>query len=222
MDLGGKPVLSHVVRRARLIRHIDQVVVATSTESSDDLIADWCAGAAIPVFRGPLDDVLHRYLACCREADADVVVRITADCPLLDPEISSQAVDLFLARGLDYVAFKGGFPDGLDTQVFSKNALEIADKRATKQFDREHVGPYVEDNPDIFRIEYLRPFTGAGNFRWTLDFPEDLELLRKIFEFPGFENGNFGARELFDIFETHPELLEINSHRIASSRSNIL
>lgn len=206
LPLEGKPVLWHVVERARRIEMVRQVVVATSEEISDDPIVSWCESADVPVYRGPLQDLLSRYTGCANWCEAEVVVRITADCPALDPKTSSAVVKAFLQSGCDYATLAPGFPDGLDTQVFSRAALEIADQEASNQDEREHVGLYIERNPERFRINKLAYMAGMEDHRWTLDYQGDYEFLARIFGHLSSSNPFFGSEEIFELLARDNDL----------------
>lgn len=208
LPLAGKPVLWHVVSRARLIRGVHEIVVATSEDSSDDLISAWCENNSVPCFRGSLDDVLERYVACAEQYEADVVVRITGDCPLIDPETSSLVVHEFLSSSADFASLAGSFPDGLDTQLFSLDSLRIASQATHIKSDREHVGPYIERNPARFNIVEVNRFSGLGHLRLTLDEMEDYLLLIELFDKHGAESMSFS--QVKHVLDRFPELQRIN------------
>jgi len=169
LPLAGRPVLDHVVRRTRTCQAVDEVWVATSTDASDDVIAQWCTEHRVPVYRGSLNDVLDRYYQAATLAQADAVVRITADCPALDPQIVEEVVEGFKAGGYEFYGLAGEFPDGLDCTVFAMTALARAWREATLPSEREHVGPYIEKNPQWFKSGGLKRFSGLSHHRWTLD-----------------------------------------------------
>lgn len=160
MELAGKPVLAHVVERLRACRQLDGIMVATSVDASDDVIDCWCSQVKVPCYRGSLLDVLDRYVQAARACDADAVVRITADCPAIDPGIVDEVANNFVKGGYEFYGLKGEFPDGLDCTVFAVSALERAWRDAQLPSEREHVGPYIEKNPQIFRSGGLEKFQG--------------------------------------------------------------
>ena len=209
LPLAGKPVLWHVVNRTQRIRGVDEVVVATSTDSADDSIEGWCFNNRVNCFRGPLDDVLSRYVKCAQKFHADVVVRITADCPVIDPEVSSEVLATFLDRRPALAALSGGFPDGLDTQVFDVMALVDASERAFLVSDREHVGPFIERNREDYDVIEVELFSGLQHIRLTLDESDDYELLSKVFEY--FPSVDFNVSEALEMLSNSPEILAINS-----------
>lgn len=210
--LGGETVLMQVVNRARKITPTTAVVVATSTEPSDDTIADYCEKKGIDVFRGSLNDVLSRFRNCARNYGADAIVRITADCPLIDPALSSKVLELHTRDENDYTTLGLGFPDGVDTQVFSRGALELSFLEATEPEEREHIGIFIEQNPHRFKISRLPSTKNFGNIRLTLDFPEDYDFLLALFNAhpTTFETGTF--EELASLVLDREELRRLNSH----------
>jgi glutamate-1-semialdehyde 2,1-aminomutase/spore coat polysaccharide biosynthesis protein SpsF len=182
-DLGGKPVLAWVVRAARATLGVDDVWVATSIAAADDSIDAWCQTNCVPVYRGSEGDVLDRFAGATKASDADVVVRLTADCPLLDPTVMAQTIRLRAVTGVDYASNVDPptWPDGLDCEVLTSMALLAAAAEATRASDREHVTPFVRNNRDRFTAETLiAPLPGLAAERWTLDTPEDLTLLSAL------------------------------------------
>ncbi|MDE3016636.1 MAG: aminotransferase class III-fold pyridoxal phosphate-dependent enzyme [Pseudomonadota bacterium] len=183
-DLAGLPVLGWCVRAAQAIPGIDAVAVATSADAGDDRIAAWCGENKIICIRGPLHDVLARYALAARQLEAQAVMRLTADCPLLDPQVCGEVLQLFKQSHADYasnVAKDRSWPNGLDCEVFTADALYRAETEATLPYDREHVVPYLLDHPHFFRIESLAcPLPGLGFERWTLDYPQDFAFLAEV------------------------------------------
>ena len=212
MPLAGKPVLSHVVERIRACKTITEVVVATSTDATDDIIEAWCRNEAVSCYRGSLTDVLDRYYQAALLHSADVVVRITADCPAIDPTIVDEVVKGFLAGGYEFYGLAGEFPDGLDCTVFAFSALARAWREATLLSEREHVGPYIEKQPEIFKCGGLNKFSGLSHHRWTLDEPRDYEFLQIVFSRLYRKDYLFLASDVLALVENKPELLHINSN----------
>jgi spore coat polysaccharide biosynthesis protein SpsF len=211
LPLAGREVLAHILDRLAVCETIDDVVVATSDQPSDDVLAQWCDLHGVPVFRGNLDDVLDRYYQCAVHACADAVVRITADCPALDPTIVDEVVRGFKASNFDLFYLGGEFPDGLDCAVFSFSTIERAWREATLKSEREHVGPYVVNHPEWFRLGSLEKFIGMGHHRWTLDEPRDLAFLQAVFERLHRPDGKpFLAGDIFDLLDREPDLLSAN------------
>lgn len=212
MQLAGQPVLEHVVSRIEHCRTIQKAVVATSTDASDDAIEQWCVARGVACYRGSLHDVLDRYYQAAKLHAADAIVRITADCPAIDPTIVDEVVRGFLAGGFDFFGLSGEFPDGLDCTVFAFSAIERAWKEATLPSQREHVGPYIEHQPQLFKNGGLPKFKGLSHHRWTLDEPRDHEFLQAVFT-RLYRDGAapFLADEILALLDAEPELAGINS-----------
>jgi glutamate-1-semialdehyde 2,1-aminomutase len=210
-DVGGRPLLARVVERARRARRLDAVMVATTTAAADDAVAAWCAGAGVPCFRGSEEDVLDRYVGAAREADADVVVRLTADCPLLDPAVVDEVVAAYHSEPCDYATnvLEPTYPDGLDTEVFSRAALERAAAEARLPSEREHVTPYIRNHPAQFRLRSVRGECDLSALRWTVDDPRDLELVRAVYARLG--DAEFGMSDVLALLDEQPELGAVNA-----------
>lgn len=213
-EVAGQPLLWHVVHRARAAKRLDQVVVATSTSPADDAIAAFCAREGIPCFRGSEDDVLDRFHQAARREGAAIVVRITADCPLIDPEVIDRVVGAYLEGGCDLAsnALRYTYPDGLDTEVFSAAALERAWREARRPAEREHVTPYIR-NSGHFRlrgVENERDLSREAH-RWTVDHPQDLAFVRAVYDALAPDGRRvFGYREVLDLVAKRPTLLDLN------------
>lgn len=213
LDLAGEPMLARVVHRVQRARLLDEVVVATTTQSDDDAIAQLCAVRGWPCARGSLDDVLDRYFQAALARRAEVVVRITSDCPLIEPELIDQVVGAVLADPphVDYasnVQPPRTFPRGLDTEVMRFDALERAWREDTNPTWREHVTPYLYRHPERFRIQGVFNAVDLSHLRWTVDTAEDLELVRRIYGF--FGDDTFSWYDVLRLLEWRPEWLEIN------------
>lgn len=212
LPVAGRPVIWHVIQRTLRIEKVDEVVVATSTHSSDDELEQWCRKHNVHCFRGDLDDVLARYVSCARHFNAEVVLRITADCPLLDPRISSRVLEEFLSTNVDHAHLAGGFPDGLDTSVFSIEALALADGRARSPAEREHIGLHLDRNPDLFSVLPVRAVEDLGDARWTLDEPADYEFLCSLADHYSGSLVHAGFHELKKLLMSEPDIPMLNSH----------
>jgi glutamate-1-semialdehyde aminotransferase/spore coat polysaccharide biosynthesis protein SpsF (cytidylyltransferase family) len=183
-DLCGRPMLWHVVERAKSAAGVDAVMVATSTSPADDPIATFCTESGVPCFRGSENDVLDRFYRAAVERHAGTIVRITADCPLVDPQVIARLIARFAESDWDYVsnALRYTYPDGLDTEVFSFPALERAWREASKLSDREHVTPYIRAGKfRICNVESAHAIPPDIPRRWTVDYPSDLEFVRRIY-----------------------------------------
>ncbi|MES2092057.1 MAG: glycosyltransferase family protein [Pseudomonadota bacterium] len=211
MPLAGKPVLDHVVSRIEHCKTIQKIVVATSVDSTDDAIESWCLARGVSCHRGSLHDVLDRYYQAAKSTQADAIVRITADCPAIDPTIVDEVVQGYIDGGFEFYGLAGEFPDGLDCTVFAFSAIERAWKEATLPSEREHVGPYIEKHPELFKSGALTNFTGLSHHRWTLDEPRDHEFLQAIFSRLYRPGTPFLARDVLALLKAEPELADINS-----------
>ena len=212
MDISGKPMLFHVVRRVRQAKTIDLVVVATSTHPEDNTIEEFCRGFNILCFRGSLDDVLDRYFQAACQYEADIIARLTADCPLLDHDVIDQVVTAFHSGNVDYAsnALECTYPDGLDTEAFSQNVLEDALRNAKLTSERKHVTAYIYNHPEKFRIAKIKHTQDLSMLRWTVDEPGDLAFVRSVFQHMG--SSDFGMTDVIDLLQRHPELGQLNSH----------
>lgn len=212
LDLAGEPMLARVVNRSRRATMLDKIVVATTTNFRDHTIAELCSSRGWTYFRGSENDVLDRYYRAAKKHQADIVVRITSDCPLIEPEIIDLVVREFLRDGsLDYASNTlppRTFPRGLDVEVMSFEALERAWKEDKNPAWREHVTPYIYRNPEKFVLKTITNNRDVSYMRWTVDTPEDLAFIRLIYKH--FGHDRFSWHEVFGLLEEHPELLEIN------------
>jgi spore coat polysaccharide biosynthesis protein SpsF len=210
-DVCGKPLLHYVISRVRQARTLNLFAVATSDQSTDDVIENFCHANGVHCFRGSQDDVLDRYYCAAKHFQADIIVRLTADCPLLDPAIIDKVVEKFLTGNFDYCSNtrEPSYPDGLDTEVFTWNALERSWHEARLPSEREHVSPYMTKNPGLFRLGGVKHNQNLSELRWTVDQPEDLDLIRQIYGHL-LDKNNFGLKDLVALYCEHPEFAAIN------------
>lgn len=210
----GKTVLEHDIYRLKKIEQIDEIVIATTIEEKDDVVEEEAKRLKVSCFRGSEDDVLDRYYNAAKDNNADVVVRVTSDCPLIDSFVSGQIIQYYLdnIEKYDYVSntIDRTYPRGLDTEVFSFKALEKAYSEAKIQRDREHVTPYIWDNSDMFRIFQYKGDGDYSDYRWTLDTEEDFILINKIYE-QLYRERYFGMQEILDLYSKDKSLININS-----------
>lgn len=214
IPLATKPVIQHVIERARLVPGITDVIVATTLSPSDDPLVAFCNSMGVSVFRGSEEDVLDRYYQAALFHKADTIVRLTSDCPLLDPIESGKVIKKFLETGADYVSNVNPpmLPDGFDTEVFSLNTLKKAWENARKKSDREHVTLYIYSNPEIFKLDSVKYDIDLSAYRLTLDEEADYVLLKEIFLILD-QQKRFGyLEEVLSIIESHPKLKELNRH----------
>ncbi|MFH2106795.1 MAG: glycosyltransferase family protein [Candidatus Micrarchaeota archaeon] len=215
-EIAGRPILWHVIERVKRSKKISSIVIATTTNHEDDQVERFCKDNRLFLFRGSMDDVLDRYYNAARQNNADVIVRVTSDCPLVDPDVLDELVNLFLGGNYDYVSNNKppSYPHGLDAEVFSFAALEKAWKEAKLSAEREHVTPYMRKNPGLFRIGNLRNKADLSKMRWTVDFEEDYLLVKKIYSLLGKKaiSHDFNFSEILRILNVHPELQKMNEN----------
>lgn len=212
--LAKKPVLDHVVRRVQQSKYINKVVVATSIEESDNLIENWCKQNNINCYRGSLNDVLDRFYQAAKIYNAKNILRITADCPAIDHEIIDEVIERYIEGGFDYYGLKGEFPDGLDCTMISFNALSNAWENSKLDSEREHVGPYIEKHPELFKLGGYEKFKNLNHLRWTLDEPNDYDFLKIVFDELYKINNFFGHELILDLLKQKPSLNMINNQII--------
>lgn len=211
--LEDKTVLEHMVLRVKKAKLVDEVVVATTTEKEDDGIVKLCKKNGFKVFRGSSDDVLDRYYQAARSYKPKHVVRITSDCPMIDPQIIDNVIHTHLDKKADYTGIdEKSVPDGEDVEVFTLKTLETAWKNARLASEREHVTMYVKNNSKKFKITVWKNDRNLSKKRWTLDEPEDYEFLKIVFKNLYPKNHFFGMQEILAFLQNNPEVEKINSH----------
>jgi spore coat polysaccharide biosynthesis protein SpsF len=224
LDIAGQPMLSRVYQRTRQAELIDEVVVATSTNPADDPIQILCETCSFPFFRGSEFDVLDRYYQASRLHQAGIIVRITADCPVIDPGVINHTIRSFLGRDskdstvtlpYDFAAnrlpppWHRTYPIGLDTEVCTFDALQTAWTEALESHQREHVMPFFYEQPERFRILHVTHDPDYGSLRWTVDTPQDLEFIRRVYDHLP-DQDHFSWLDILDLSKQHPELVQIN------------
>lgn len=216
LDLGGVTALERCLRRARRFSGISEVVIATSDKPGDDVIASVARRLEARVVRGSETDVLSRFAKAAHETQADVIVRCTSDCPLLDPTLSSHVIEQFLAApgGVDYAAnvLQRHLPRGLDTEVISREALERAHRDATAPEEREHVTLHLYRRPEAFRcLQVTSVAEDFSRYRWTLDTLDDYRMLFGLFERLGARADVASTQEILELLAKEPQLAAINA-----------
>ena len=230
-EIGGRSMLAQVCRRVARAATVDRLVVATTVRPEDEAVVDECERLGVACFRGSEHDVLDRYCRAARAYEADAIVRITADCPLIDPDVIDLVVRAFLEERPDYAAntLRRTWPRGLDTEVTNSAALARADREATEPYQRVHVTPYLYQHPDRFR---LLAVSGArfhrarhvenvphvdvphsedfSRHRWTVDLPADLDFVRGIYR--RFDGDTFSWEEVLQLLAREPALADVNGH----------
>lgn len=213
MDLGGKPLIVNIVERASRAELIDKVVVATSVEASDDIVEEVLVSRGISCFRGNLNNVLERFFLCAKEYRADIVVRLTGDNALIDPDIINEAVKVFIEKKVDYMHYKNSLPLGMCIEVFTFNALKIAYSEAKNEECLEHVTPYICCNPNKFSIvEYIDDSKNHSDLRFTIDTMNDYNFVKKIYD--SFEDNSFSYEDILRLLEKHKDWTLINNKEV--------
>lgn len=204
-EIKGEPMIMHQIARIRQMRNLAQVVVATSVESSDDELAEFLTAHQVSVFRGPLNDVAARFLGAIDEHPADVVVRLTADCPLIDPDVIDAVVDRHIETGADYTSnvINRTFPRGLDCEVFDPSVLRALYADGMSDYEKEHVTVGIYSRPERFQLENYAGETDHSALRWTVDTPEDFEFAKWVYEqLPG---SLFTTADILELLAAHPD-----------------
>lgn len=223
MPACGKSMLELMLERVARTDFVDEIVVAMTTNNADQPIADLCARLGVQAYRGSEDDVMGRVLSAARSVEADVIVELTGDCPLIDPSIASQVVEFFLIHDFDYVSNNhlrwGGsltyesYPVGMDTEVFTVDTLARSESETQEPLDREHVSLHIIRSKQFTQAIVPAP----SDLRWpelglTLDEQDDYELIRQIFEALYPKDLAFGLRDILAYLRANPKLVEINTH----------
>lgn len=217
MDIGGKTVLNHVVERISQCKNIDDIIIATTTLSKDDLIVKEAEKIGCKYYRGSEDNVLNRYYEAATYNRSDVIIRITSDCPLIDSKLVDEMLYFYMENNFDMVTNASPdnnnnrtYPRGLDTEIFSYNMLKKAKENATKTYQREHVTPYLYEN--ITNIFYYKNPIDYSKYRFTLDTPEDLILIKEIYKRLYIEENNFYLEDIIKVMEKNTHLYFINNN----------
>ena len=210
----GKPMLQLGLERVLQAKTIDKIVIATSTKKADYSIIRLARQLSVPSFRGSETDVLSRYYQAAQKYHAGVIVRLTSDCPLIDPSIIDQLVSTFNKGKFDYVSnvHQRSFPRGMDVEVFSFKALSMTWKKARSAYNREHVTPYMYSHPRQFKIKSViaPPQLKHPHLRLTVDEPADLTLIRKIYQALYPQNPKFNLQDVINFLIAHPKVVTIN------------
>ncbi|MDO9486780.1 MAG: glycosyltransferase family protein [Sphingomonadaceae bacterium] len=213
-DLGGRPMISFMVDRVRAARRLDDVVVVTSTDASDDALVEALAATDTRVLRGNLHDVLDRYAEAAQAMEADVVVRLTGDCPLADPAVVDAVVELRETSGADYCSNVAPptFADGLDVECFTRAVLDRARHEAGLPAEREHVTPWMRSPAAELRLANLVGLVDTSHLRLTVDYPDDLEMVRAVVARLGTDRPTFDQFDILRCLTAEPGLLGLNRH----------
>jgi len=208
MNINGRPMIFWQIQRILQATKVNELVVATSTESTDDLLVKFLEDNLVPVHRGSLDDVLSRFIEVAAKHPHDALVRLTGDCPLVMPKLMDQMIDEFFERDVDYLSntLVPTFPDGLDIEIVKYGVLEKLSSFTLRNNDLEHVTYGVYSRPEIFRLSNFLNEFDQSNERWTVDYQEDLDFVRTIFKAFSGREALFSYQELQEFLKQNPNL----------------
>ena len=213
----GKSLLEYQIERLCRVKRADDIVIATTIGEAEQPIVDLCEKLGVSFFRGSEEDVLSRYYQAALLQNADVVVRVTSDCPIIDPGVVDQIIAFYLDQlpQFDYVSNcrERSFPRGMDTEVFSFKALEEAHRLATEKEHREHVTPFISLSPERYRLGHVAHDRDESRHRWTVDVEEDFELMRRIIEALYPAKPEFTMQDCLDLLSQYPEWSRINTKK---------
>lgn len=212
--LCGKPMLWHLVNRLKHSKEINEIIIATTVLHEDDVIANFCLEHSINFSRGSSEDVLSRYYESAKKYNAEIIIRVTADCPVIDPAVVDRIIDAYLKEKVDYMSnsMVRTFPRGLDTEIFPFEILERTYNEATKEYEREHVTPYIYNHPEIFSLKSFLNSKDLSFHRWTVDTKEDFKLIEEIYNSLFSKKEVFLLEDILKLFEERPELFAINQN----------
>jgi spore coat polysaccharide biosynthesis protein SpsF len=212
-NIVNQPMLALQIERVKTAKLIDKIVIATSTEQEDDAIDSLCKKLDIACFRGNLNDVLDRFYQTAKEFPSDHIVRLTGDCPLIEPNIIDQVIALHLEQVSDYTSncFIPCLPDGLDVEVFTTQALAQSWKQAKKPSEREHVTQYIRNHSEMFTIVNFQYTPDLSMHRWTVDEPSDFKFVKNIYQHLYPSKPNFTMKDILTLLEQQPNLIKINN-----------
>lgn len=211
----GKPMLELMIERVRRVPALDGIVVATTVNAADDPIVALARRLGVGWYRGSEDDVLSRVLEAAGSHNTDVIVELTGDCPLIDPDVIAETIEVYFASGADYASnvLERTYPIGMDTQVFATKILADVARRTADPVDHEHVSLFIYRHPEIYRLRNVAAPEGftRPRLRLTLDMPEDLALIRAVFESLYPNNPDFGLADILAFLDRRPEIAGLNA-----------
>ncbi len=215
-EVMSRALLDYQIERLQRVKKADALVIATTENPQDDAIISFCENRGVTWFRGSEQNVLKRYYLAAKKAYADTVVRVTGDCPLIDPQIIDQVIEAFINEfpQVDYASntLKRTYPRGMDTEVFSFEVLEKAYRFALRPFEQEHVTPYIYQHPDIFRLKSVEKKKNHSDFRLTVDTEEDFLLIKTILENLYPSSPDFTLADVIELLDAHPDWKQLNAH----------
>lgn len=208
----GRPMLAQQLARVSRAKLIDEVIVATSYDSSDDGIEALCVELGLPCYRGELDDVLSRFYFASKLIKSDLIVRLTGDCPLTDPSLIDDVIEFHINGGFDYSSngLNPTFPDGLDVEIFKTKILEQVYSEATLPSEREHVTLYINNHKELFKLGSFEQAIDMSDMRWTVDEKEDFEFVSIVYNNLFHLNENFSTLDILNLLKSNPDILNIN------------
>ena len=215
-EVNGKTLLEHLIVRLRRVRKADQIVVATTIKEEDLPIVDLCKKLDVAFYRGSEEDVLSRYYEAALQYKGDLIVRVTSDCPLIDPSIVDKALTFYIENHneIDYVSnnLKQTYPKGMDVEIFPFSILKEAHEEAKREREREHVTPFIKYNPIRYRLSNIEYSENFSHYRWTVDTSEDLHLITKILNTLYNDKPEFTMKDIVSVMKSNPEWISINAH----------
>lgn len=208
----GKPLIGYLLERLSRAERIDKIILATSTNKENDILCNYVSSLGYDVFRGSEDDVLERYCQAAKTYGAKTVVRITGDCPLIDPNICDKLIRFYFKEKVDYVKLSSRYAEGIDCEVVDFDALKKARNNARKNSEREHVTPYIKNNSNVFKVKVLENKYDEGKYRFTIDEPEDFEVIKRIIKDLSKTYSKFiDFAMIKEYLDNHPNVFKINA-----------
>ena len=211
LPLLGKPMIQCVFDRLNRCECVNDIIIATSLLSEDDIIAEHFTSQGLKVFRGSLEDPLDRYYNAAKHHQIKHVLRAMADCPFIDPNLIDKQAEVYFSGEYDFCHLVGEFPSGLDTTIFNYDCLEKAWNEANKKSEREHITSYITNNPKLFKIGSYEPLRGLYHHRWVVDHPKDYLFAKTVYEEFEKSGNEFGWEEIVQFLEHQPEIFDLNS-----------
>ncbi len=214
LDLYGKPIILRMLERLIKSKRCNNIIIATTINPIDNIISDLCIDSGLEFYRGHPTDLLDRHYHCAKKYKADLILKIPSDCPLIDPSLVDECIELIQSNNYDYASniHSHNFPDGQDVEAFSMDALEYSYKKANKEYQREHTTPYIYENKSLFKtIEMQSPYEEKSfyKYRLTLDYIEDYWLIRKVYN--SFNGNVFTLKDIIKLLDSNNYIRNINS-----------
>ena len=213
----GKKILKYQIERVSRSKLLNQIIIATTNKSRDDKIKDFCEENSLLYFRGNEDNVLNRYFECAKKFKTDIIVRLTSDCPLIDPKIIDLVLKKYLINNYDFVAntsppIDSFYPDGMDVEVFSYKLLKMANYEANNDSEKEHVTEFFWKKPNIFNLYKCNLKKNLSHYRLTLDYPQDLKLLTEVIKALYIKKPKFNLSDIIKFLDENPKIRSLNSN----------